>query len=239
MVQSTVKEQGERSTLRFCNVCAELEVYLTDLHVQLNGTRRKSHGIKRFLKAKNVSDTIDSYRERVCAIKEDFIICTAIDLRLVISDIKDGLKTNTDALTTAIKTSQRHTLSNIDAHANSIYEEIRTWGISQSRRADKICADVQTLKERGSYKGFIRDVLPGDIYLKEHIIPSGPPKASSSFRRFDEYNAEVENSNAPKIVRIYHHHSSEKDMMKACHILQQFHIDVDRLINLKYACDIL
>ncbi len=49
--------------------------YLTDLHVQLNSTRRKSRGIKRFLKTKNVSDAIHGYQERVREIKGDFLVC--------------------------------------------------------------------------------------------------------------------------------------------------------------------
>ncbi len=48
---------------------------------------------------------------------------------------------------------EQNTLSNIDKHANNIYEEICTWGVLQSRKVDKLSADVQTLKEQGSYKG--------------------------------------------------------------------------------------
>ncbi|KAK0215622.1 hypothetical protein IW262DRAFT_1401291 [Armillaria fumosa] len=141
MVKSTVTEHGESSALRFRDVCVELEVYLTDLHFQLNSTQRNSRGIKRFLKTRDVSDTINGYQERVRAIKQDFLIRTAIDSRLVISDIKDELRASTDALTSAIETSRRLTMSNIE----------------------NLGADVQTLKERGFYKGFIRDVPPGDI----------------------------------------------------------------------------
>ncbi len=76
-------------------------------------------------------------------------IRTAIDTRFVISDIKDGLKTNADTLTSAIETSQRHIILDIDKHANDIYEEIRTWGMSQSSRADKLSAEVRNIEGTG------------------------------------------------------------------------------------------
>ncbi len=73
----------------------------------------------------------------------------------IISDIKNGLKTNTDALASVIETSQRHTISDIDKNTDRICEEICTWSILQSQKADELSTDVQTLKERGSYKGFV------------------------------------------------------------------------------------
>ncbi|SJL16248.1 uncharacterized protein ARMOST_19768 [Armillaria ostoyae] len=228
MVQNTVTEHGESSALRFRDVCAELEVFLTDLISELNSTRRKSRGIKRFLKAKSVSDAINGYQERVREIKGDFLIHTAIDSRFDISDIKDGLRTNKDALATAIETSQRKTMSNINKHADNICDEISTWGVLQSKKADKLSADVQTLKERGFYKGFIRDVLPEDVYLKEPLASVNYPDRFARPAEYKLHNAEVENSNTPKIVRIYHSHNKEKDVMK------QFYIDVDGLINLKH-----
>ncbi|PBK63390.1 hypothetical protein ARMSODRAFT_542078 [Armillaria solidipes] len=232
MVQSTVKEHGESSALRFRDVCAELEVYLTDLTFELNSTRRKSHGIKRFLKAKNVSDAITGYRERVRTIKEDFLIHTAVDSRLVISDINDGLKTSTEALTRAIETSQQHTISKIDKRVDNVCEKISTWGVLQSNKADQLSADVQALTERGLYKGLIRDVLLGDIHLKELLPPSEYLDHWNRFAMFDDYNAEVENSNAPKIVRVYR--CSRRDSNKIDHVMKQFHTDIDRLINLKH-----
>ncbi|KAK0215606.1 hypothetical protein IW262DRAFT_225891 [Armillaria fumosa] len=74
MVKSTVTEHGESSALGFRDVCVELEVYLTDLHIQLNSTRRNSRGIKRFLKTREVSDTINGYQERIRVIKQDFLV---------------------------------------------------------------------------------------------------------------------------------------------------------------------
>ncbi|KAK0232095.1 hypothetical protein EDD85DRAFT_970323 [Armillaria nabsnona] len=202
MVQNIVIEHGESGALRFRDVCAELEVHLTDLHIQLNGTRRKSHGLKRFLKSKNVSDTINGCRERVRVIKEDFLIHTAIDSRLVISDLKDGLRTSTETLASVVETSQRHTISDIDRNTDRICEEIRTWGVLQNQKADKLSADVQVLKERGCHK--FRDAWPWEIYSKEPLPPSDyyldPP---SSPAISDDYNAEVENSNAPRYVRVY------------------------------------
>ncbi len=46
-----------------------------DLISELNSTRRKSRGIKRFLKAKSISDAINGYQERVREIKGDFLVC--------------------------------------------------------------------------------------------------------------------------------------------------------------------
>ncbi len=94
------------------------------------------------------------------------------------------------------------------------------------------------MKERGLYKGFvlsiflyedhrlivallqIRDVLPGDIYLKE-LFPSDclyPPD-----NMFSDYNADVDGSNAPKIVRVYRHpqdhgNINEQDSMKVSRV---------------------
>ncbi len=50
----------------------------------------------------------------------------------------------------------------------------------------------------------VRDVLPGDIYVKEHIASSYLFRDSYNFARLDDYSAKVENSNTPKIVRVYH-----------------------------------
>ncbi|PBK83426.1 hypothetical protein ARMGADRAFT_669299 [Armillaria gallica] len=229
MVQSTVKGHGESSALRFRDVCAELEVYLTDLTFELNSTRRNSRGIKRFLKAKNVSDAITGYRERVRTIKEDFLIHTAVDSRLVISDIKAELKTSTEALTSAIEASQQHTISNTHKNTDRICEEIRTWGVLQSQKADLLSADVQTLKERGSDK--VRDVRRWEIYVKKHLASSYLFKCSNRLAWFDTYSAEVDNSNAPKIVRVY---CSHRESNKLDDVIQQFHIDIDRLTNLKH-----
>ncbi|KAK0496533.1 hypothetical protein EDD18DRAFT_209148 [Armillaria luteobubalina] len=211
MIKSTVTEHGESSALRFRNVCAELEAYLSDLHVQLNSTRRNSRGIKRFLKTRDVSDTISGYQERVRVIMQDFLILTAIDSRLVISDIKDELRASTDALTSAIDTSRRLTMSNID----------------------NLGADVQKLKKQGFYKGFIRDVPLGDIYLRERL--SRPDDlyslATNGGAMFSDHRADIYGSSAPKIVRVYRgprSHSNERE------ILKRFHRDIDILIHLKH-----
>ncbi|PBK83458.1 hypothetical protein ARMGADRAFT_670479 [Armillaria gallica] len=156
MVQNTVKEHGENSALRFRDVCAEFEVQLMDLIAKSNSTRRTARrGIRRLLKAKSVSDAIKGYQERVRAIKEDFLIRTAIDSHHIISEIKDGLTTTSAALTNVIETSKRHTISDITKNTDRICEEIRTWGVLQSQKSDKLSADVQTLKEGDSDKIFM------------------------------------------------------------------------------------
>ncbi|KAK0449626.1 uncharacterized protein EV420DRAFT_779691 [Desarmillaria tabescens] len=224
MIQNAVIEHGESGALRFRGVCAELEIYLTNLLTELNSTRRKSRGFKRFLKTNKVSDAVTGYQERVRAIKADFLIHTAIDSRFVISDIKDELRTGTEALTSAIETLQRHTMANIDKHADSICEEIHTLGVLQSKKADELSADVQTLKERNSYKGSVRNVLLGDIHLRDRL------DHPNDFAVFTHYNADI--GNAPKIVHVYrrstHSKLNEQDVMR------QFHIDADKLIKLKH-----
>ncbi|PBK71815.1 hypothetical protein ARMSODRAFT_789716 [Armillaria solidipes] len=232
MVQDTVREHGGGPAPHFSDVCTELEKYLTDILAELNSTRRKSRGIKHFLKTKKVSDAINGYRDRLGAIKGDFLIHTAIDSRFAISDIKDELRTSTEALTSAIETSQRHTTFNIDKRADGICEEIQTWGVLHSKKIDKLSVDVQTLKERRSYKGIVRDILPGDIYLRDLLFPSDwlCPDVPKDVAVFSDYSADIENSNTPKIVRVYRCRdpSNEQDAMN------QFHIDIDRLMNVKH-----
>ncbi|PBK83447.1 hypothetical protein ARMGADRAFT_669825 [Armillaria gallica] len=224
MVQNTVKEHGESSALRFHDVCEELGRYLTDLTFELNSTRRKSRGIKRLLKTKSVSDAIKGYQERVHTIKEDFLIRIAIKSGLLISDIQDGLRTNTDTLTSVIKMSQRHT----DKNTDRICKEIHTWGVSQSQKADELVAVVQASKEQNSDK--FRDLRRWEIYVKENLAPSHHHNIRNRFTMFDEYKAQVENSCEPKLVRIYCSH-------KGCNredVLKQFHTDVDTLTNLEW-----
>ncbi|KAK0449654.1 uncharacterized protein EV420DRAFT_781013 [Desarmillaria tabescens] len=228
LILDAIEEHGKSSALDLGDVCAEFEKYMTYLRDEVNSTRLESRGrfkwFKRFLKRNEVCDTVNGYRKRVHAIKEKFMIRMAIDSRFVISDIKDGLRTRTDALTSAIETSQRHTISSIDKHADSIYKEIHTWGVLQSKKADELSADVQTLKERSSYKGYVRDVLPGDIYLRDCL---DYPDDKAVFTR---YNADV--GNTPKIVCVYQRSSRSK--LSKQDVIQQFHIDVDRLIKPKH-----
>ncbi len=47
--------------------------YMTELLSKLNSERR-SRRIRRVLKAKKISDDISAYRQRVQAIKEDFLV---------------------------------------------------------------------------------------------------------------------------------------------------------------------
>ncbi|KAK0232071.1 hypothetical protein EDD85DRAFT_99561 [Armillaria nabsnona] len=225
MVQNTVKEHGESSALHFCNVCEELGRYLTDLTFQLNSTRRKSRGIKHLLKAKSVSDAIKGYQERVHTIKEDFLIHIAIKSGLLISDIQDELRTNTDVLTSVIETSQKHT----DKNTDRICKEIHTWGVSQSQKADELIAVVQALKERDSDK--FRDLRRWEIYVKENLAPSHHLNSWNSLTMFDEYKAQIENSYEPKLVRIYRSH---KGCNRDSDVMKQFHTDVDTLTNLEW-----
>ncbi|KAK0482432.1 hypothetical protein IW261DRAFT_1467799 [Armillaria novae-zelandiae] len=207
MVKRTVTEHGESSALRFRDVCVDLERYLTDLHIQLNGTRRNSRGLKRFLKARDISDTIKGYQERVSAIKEDFQLHTVIDSRVRILDLQDGLT----ASTSAIETSRQLTMSNIN----------------------NLRADVQALKEQGLYKGSIREVLLGDIYLRECLNYSDGRYSleTNDGATFSYHSADVEGSNTPKLVCVYRGSRSRGNEQE---ILKKFHTDVDRLIHFKH-----
>ncbi len=61
--------------------------------------------------------------------------------------------------------------------------------------------------------------------MKEHLASSCLFKGSNSFARLDTYSAEVDNSNAPKIVRVYrsHHDSNKLDDVMKVSFLALFH----------------
>ncbi len=50
--------------------------------------------------------------------------------------------------------------------------------------------------------------------MKECLASSYSYKASKGFKRLDAYNAEVENSNAPKTVHVYRSCNNKEDVMK-------------------------
>ncbi|KAK0449643.1 uncharacterized protein EV420DRAFT_1707811 [Desarmillaria tabescens] len=193
LIQDAVEEHDKK-----------FEKYLTYLHDEVNSTRLESRGrfkrFKRFLKRNEVCDAVNGYQERVHMIKEKFMACLEI-----LTDIKHELRTGTEALTSAIEMSQRHTMANIDKHADSICEEIHTLGVLQSKKADELSADVRTLEEQSSYKGYVQHVLLGDIHLRDCL------DHPNNFTMFTHYNADI--GNTSKI---------------------QFHIDADKLIKLKH-----
>ncbi|KAK0192055.1 hypothetical protein F5146DRAFT_999311 [Armillaria mellea] len=90
-------------------------------------------------------------------------------------------------------------------------------GVFQSKKVNQISADIQALMEKGLYKGLIHDVPLGDINLKEGPNSYYLFKGFKGFARLDTYSAKVENSNAPKTVKVYytHHKSKKVDVMKA------------------------
>ncbi|KAG7447023.1 uncharacterized protein BT62DRAFT_97890 [Guyanagaster necrorhizus] len=122
-------------------------------------------------------------------------------------------------------------MSNIDKHADRIYEEIHTWGVLHSKKTDKLSADIQTLKERGLYKGFAlyssctrnplidrvsitdsRCPSRGYLFERELLNPSDRLHPLDNALVFTDYKADVNNSNTPKIVHVYRRfHSNEQD----------------------------
>ncbi|KAK0491762.1 hypothetical protein EDD18DRAFT_1334603 [Armillaria luteobubalina] len=74
VIQALVAKHGEQGGEYFKDICEEMEGYLAGIGEDLEGTRRKSHGIKGFFNANQLRDTILSYKKRVDDLKTDFLI---------------------------------------------------------------------------------------------------------------------------------------------------------------------
>ncbi|KAK0439659.1 hypothetical protein EV421DRAFT_2037288 [Armillaria borealis] len=206
------------------NICLEFQTYMTDLLSQLNSERRSCARIRRLLRAKKIADEISAYRQRIEAVKAEFLIRAATSTRLGLSDVQDQVDTGIITLTCAIEGSQNQITATINDRSDIMREEIHSWGVSQSEKVDRLFAAAQ---ERGIYKGVVREVLWGDINLKEYIeIPNSHSLHDSEF---DEYNASVENHQCPKIVRVYRVQAGQEDR-----IMQRFYGDVDRRLYLRH-----
>ncbi|KAK0211620.1 hypothetical protein IW262DRAFT_1301561 [Armillaria fumosa] len=172
----------------------------TKLLAKLNSERR-SHGIRRILKAKKISDDISAYRQRVQAIKEDFLIRTTTTTLQVLSDVQDQFNMRLSALAGAVEASEK----NITSTMKDNIEEMRTSG---DETMEKVQLTLRDLVQRGLHKGLVRDLIPGDIYL-EASIPRSCHNGSRS--GFDEYHAIIDDR--PKLVRIFRAQADQQERM--------------------------
>ncbi|KAK0239397.1 hypothetical protein EDD85DRAFT_949250 [Armillaria nabsnona] len=215
-VRDIVIEHGPTSASHFQNICVEFQDYMTELLSKLDNERR-SRGIRRILKAKKISDDISAYRQRVQAIKEDFLIRTTTMARLVLSDFQDQVNTRLGALAGAMEATERNVTSVIKDNI----KEARTSGDLQSEKLQMTLCDF---RQRGLYKGVVRDLIPGDIYLKASI-----PRICHNGSRsdFDEYHAVI--NDRPKIVRVFRAQADQQER-----VMQRFQKEVDRRLHLRH-----
>ncbi|KAK0430546.1 hypothetical protein EV421DRAFT_276848 [Armillaria borealis] len=218
-VRDAVIEHGPTSTSHFQNICVEFQDYMTELLSKLNNERR-SRGIRRVLKAKKISDDISAYRQRVQAAKEDFLIRTTTTTQFVLSDVQDQVTTRFSALAGAVEASERNVTSVIKDNI----EEIRTSGVLQSETMEKLQMTLRDFQQRDFYKGVVRDLIPGDIYLKAPIKYASVYSGSDDY---DEYHAIIDDR--PKIVRVFRVKADQKER-----VMQQFQKEVDRRLYLRH-----
>ncbi|PBK58727.1 hypothetical protein ARMSODRAFT_1034391 [Armillaria solidipes] len=129
-----------------------------------------------------------------CAIKEDFLIRTTTTTRLVLSDAQDQVTTRFSALAGAVEASERNVTSVIKDNI----KEIRTSAVLQTETMKTLRMTLRDFQQRGLYKGVVRDLIPGDIYLKASIPRSCHGGSHSDF---DEYHAIIDDR--PKLVRTF------------------------------------
>ncbi|KAK0218534.1 hypothetical protein EDD85DRAFT_350663 [Armillaria nabsnona] len=222
IIKETVEAHGDTSAKRFRDVCVELQIYLESLIAELNTARRKlkSKSITRFLTTKKVSVTIDGYKQRVNNIKTDYLVLVTTDARLAMSEMQDTLSTT---VTQATKTAQSHITSTVKSQAHCIRGEIRSLGDIQREHTAQICEKLHDMK--GYYKGQVRELFPGDIYLGKLVSPS----RCYSDLGYEERYCTVECSSAAKFIRVYQHSPNNEEA-----ILKQFNEDSDALINIKH-----
>ncbi|KAK0443638.1 hypothetical protein EV421DRAFT_528643 [Armillaria borealis] len=222
VVRETVIDHGPTSASCFKDICLDFQTYLDDLLSKLN-KESKSRGIRRFLKAKKISDDISAYKQRVQTAKEDFLIRTTTMTRLTLSDVHEEVTTGFSSLTGFVEASERNITSTIKDNI----QEMRTLGVQQSENLPTRLS--QASRQRGLYKGVVWDIIPGDI----HIIK----RTAHSLRRYrtnitykDSY-CTIENSNTPKIIREYqaHGHNGEDAMD-----LEQLDQSLDFFIKAKH-----
>ncbi len=110
-------------------------------------------------------------------------------------------------------------------------EEIRTSGVLQSETMGKLQMTLRDFQQRGFYKGVVRsfgkrvkisllifeplqvrDLIPGDIYLKAPISYAGFYSGSDDY---EEYHAIIDDR--PKIVRVFRVKADQKErVMQVC-----------------------
>ncbi|KAK0451259.1 uncharacterized protein EV420DRAFT_730027 [Desarmillaria tabescens] len=219
-VRDAVIEHGPTSASHFQGICVEFQTYMTDLLSKLNSEKRSPRRIRRFFRAKKISDDISTYRLRIQATKEDFLIRTTTTTRLILSDVQDQVSTEFGSLTSLVEASERAVTSLIKDNTS----EMLTLGITQNENMEKLqMALVQAFRERGIYKGVVRNLVPGDIYIRAPI----PCDSWQQNSDFDEYDATIDDR--PKIVRVYRVPADQKEQ-----VIQQFQKEVDQRLHLRH-----
>ncbi|KAK0458051.1 uncharacterized protein EV420DRAFT_410829 [Desarmillaria tabescens] len=210
IIKETVEAHGDTSATHFRDVCVELQAYLESLISELNTTRRnlKSKSITRFLKTKKISGVIDGYKQQVNNIKADYLVLVTTDSRFAMSEMQDALSTVT---------------STVKSQAHYIRSEIRSLGDIQKEHAAQICEKLQDPK--GYYKGQVRELFPGDIYIGKLVSLSWPDSSPG----YEDRYGTVENSNTAKIIRVYQYSPDNEEAT-----LKQFDDDADTLIKMKH-----
>ncbi len=143
--------------------------YLNDLLSKLNseGRSESHHGIRRFFKAKKISNDINGYWKQVQTAKENFLVggvsillwfClkgsqirTTTTTTLAISNVQDQLNKKFSALTDTVDTSGR----NLTSTMKDGMEEIRTMGVQYSETLEKFHTTLQDFQQHGLYKGVV------------------------------------------------------------------------------------
>ncbi|KAK0193253.1 hypothetical protein F5146DRAFT_1133919 [Armillaria mellea] len=212
IIKETVEAHGDTSATRFRDIGEShipelLFRYLESLIGELDTTRRKmkSKRIMQFLTTKKVSGVIDGYKQRVNDIKADYLVLVTTDSRLAISEMHDALS------------------ATVESQSHCIRSEIRSLGDIQREHATRIYERLQN--PTGYYKGQVRELFPGDIYVGDLVSPSGHDSAPGYQDRYGT----VECSSTAKIIRVYQHSlDNDED------ILKRFNAAADTFINIKF-----
>ncbi|KAK0479215.1 hypothetical protein IW261DRAFT_167805 [Armillaria novae-zelandiae] len=222
IIKETVEAHGDTSAAHFRDLCLEFQKYLENLIAELSTIRckLKSKRITQFLTTKKVSAAIDGYKQRVSNVKADYLVLVTTDTRLAMSGMRDALIKTTQATETA----QLRMTSTVQAQADCIRGEIRSLSNIQRGHTAQICEKLQDM--RGYYRGQIRELRMGDIYLGKHMYPS----VRYSTREYQDCYGTVECSNTAKIIRVYQHSTHDEGA-----ILKRFDEVVEAFINLKHS----
>ncbi|KAK0193263.1 hypothetical protein F5146DRAFT_1133930 [Armillaria mellea] len=199
IIRETVEVHGDTSATVFHDICVDLQKYLESLIAELNAIQHKS-----------------KYKQQVNNIKVDYLILATTDTRLAMSKMQD-------VLSTTITQAQSHITSTVKSQAHDVQGKICSLSNSQRELAAQICEKLQNPK--GYYKGQVRELFPGDIYLERPVSPS---RHESSLRYQDMYGT-VKCSNKAKIICVYQHSSDNEEAM-----LKWFNMIVDAYIPLKH-----
>ncbi|KAK0430543.1 hypothetical protein EV421DRAFT_276409 [Armillaria borealis] len=204
IIKETVEVHGITSATHFHDICADFQTYLENLLSELHKTQRnlERKRFHRFLKTRKVADSINGYKQRMNDIKANYVVGLMTDARLEMPEMRDILSTR---ITDAAEASRLSLTSTVNAQSYRIIDEIHSLREIQREvreHTSRIFANLQNRK--GYFKGEVRDLAPGDIYL----IETGPHDHRHGY-------CTVESSNTVKIIRTYQPHiGNEEDVMK-------------------------